>query len=67
MKKTGLNKRPPKLKSTASKESKYIKLLSTDPIEKFDEMGELIQKRKIKWAYYKLEDSVGVHYYLKLK
>lgn len=67
MGKSIINKRPPKVKPANETDSKYIKVLSTESVEKFKEMGELINKKKVKWSYYKVENSFGVHYYLKLK
>jgi hypothetical protein len=61
------NKRPPKVKLGDNNTTRFIKVLSTESEEKFKEMGELINNRKIKWMYYKIENSIGVHYYLKLK
>lgn len=68
--KKGPNKRPPKLGSVEKIKTgtkTYVKLLSTDSIEKFNEVGELVNKKKLKWAYYVIENKIGVHYYLILK
>lgn len=67
MRKSLINKRPPKVKLADNTTSRYIKVLSTESEDKFKQMGELINKKMIKWLYYKIENSVGVHYYLKLK
>jgi hypothetical protein len=46
---------------------KFIKILATDPIEKFKEIGEKVLKKEVKWVFYATENFVGVHYYLILK
>jgi hypothetical protein len=61
------NKRPPKTKLVDASTSKFIKVLATESEERFKEMGDLINQKKIKWMYYKIENTIGVHYYLKLK
>jgi hypothetical protein len=62
-----INKRPPKIKSMTEPNSRYIKVLSTESVDRFNEMGELINQKKVKWSFYKIENSIGIHYYLKLK
>lgn len=60
-----MRKRPPKFEKTDNKESRYIKVLSTESVDKFEEIGKLVKEKKIKWVFHKIENSVGVHYYLK--
>ena len=78
-KKSG-NKRPPKVienvtrtkpiipkkdvKSKSAKERKYLKVLASESIEVFREIGERVFKKELKWAYYAIENSKGTHYYL---
>lgn len=61
-----MRKKPPKVGAVA-KATKYIKVLSTSPDEVFTEIGKKVLKKELKWAYHKIEDGVGVHYYLILK
>jgi hypothetical protein len=67
MKKTGINKRPPKNKSTKTTESKYLKVPSTESNKKFKEIGEMVDRKELKWSHFVVENSVGMHIYLKLK
>lgn len=52
------------VKGSKSDNQKFIKILATDPIEKFKEMGEKVFKKEVKWVFYTIENFVGVHYYL---
>jgi hypothetical protein len=68
--KKGPNKMPPKLGNlvTVKKATKaYVQVLSTESEEKFKEIGALVNQKKLKWAYYTNENSIGTHYYLILK
>lgn len=68
--KKGPKKRPPKLGKVVTVKkatSSYIRLPITESIDKFKEIGELVKKKKLKWAYYVVENNIGVHYYLILK
>ena len=53
-----------KVKETKSDGRKYVKVLATESIDRFKEMGERVFKKELRWAYYATENSVGAHYYL---
>jgi hypothetical protein len=76
------NKLPPKYKTTKNglelvedKESKpvrfdnrkYVRISENESREKFQEIGERVYRKELKWVYYCLENNVGFHYYLILK
>jgi hypothetical protein len=69
-----VSKRPPKKTETkvekptkpASKE-KFIKVGINEPASRFVEMGEMVNNKEVKWAYYSSDGSTGYHYYLILK
>lgn len=65
--KKGVKRRPPKKSKPKAAKSKYIKVLSTESRARFAEMSEMINNKKLKWAYYCVENQVGIHYYLILK
>jgi hypothetical protein len=63
-----LNKRPSKgLNKQTIKEDKFIKITDNDSINNFNKLGKMIENKEIKWIYYKKINSVGTHYYIKLK
>lgn len=74
-----VKKLPPKLKITPQgiqevpvEESKtirfdnkkFVRILETEPIDKFKELGERVFKKELKWIYFAVENNVGVHYYM---
>jgi hypothetical protein len=69
-----VNKRPPRVTESklekpekpASK-SKFIKVGLNEPESKFVEMGEMVNNKEVKWAYFSSDGSTGYHYYLILK
>jgi len=68
-----VSKRPPKKTETklekpakVSKE-KFIKVGINEPASRFVEMGEMVNNKEVKWAYYSSDGSTGYHYYLILK
>jgi hypothetical protein len=64
----GGKKLPPKVKierkSKAVDMTKYIKISSNESSEKFKELGDRVQRKELKWAYFATENSIGMHYYL---
>ncbi len=70
--KKGVKKLPPKVtadpkpekKVKKFDEKKYVKISSNEPSEKFKELGERVQKKELKWAYFATENFIGMHYYL---
>jgi hypothetical protein len=44
--------------------TKYIKISSNESSEKFKELGDRVQRKELKWAYFATENSIGMHYYL---
>jgi len=74
MKKKKVNKRLPKKTESKTEKAveptlkeKFIKVGLNEPASRFAEMGEMINKKEIKWAYYASDGSNGYHYYLILK
>lgn len=64
--KKGPNKRPPKAGTVTIQNkanNKFIKVLSTDSTERFDEIGELVKQKLLKWSHF----FDNTHYYLILK
>lgn len=43
---------------------KCIKVLITEPRSRFVQIGEMVQRKEIKWLRFCTENNVGVHYYL---
>lgn len=69
-----VNKRPPKVKETKVEKpekpavkSKFIKVGINEPASRFVEMGEMVNNKEVKWAYFASDGSTGYHYYLILK
>jgi len=68
--KKGPTKRPPKLgdvKVVKKATRAYVKVLSNESEEKFNEIGLLVHQKKLKWAYSLTENLITTHYYLILK
>ena len=63
------NKRPPRIGSTKLEtvSKKYLKVSTSESIERFKEIGLLVSQKKLKWLHFKNENGVGIHYYLILK
>lgn len=45
----------------------YEKLAENAHPSKFHEMGQRVQRKEMRWAYFTTEDDIGYHYYVKLK
>ena len=53
----------PEEKKTKSKE-KYLKVLITEPRSRFVQIGEMVQRKEIKWVRFCTENNIGVHEFL---
>ena len=63
----GLRKLPPKIVKDKVRKfdvKKYLSISSNESVEKFEQFGKKVQNKQLKWAFYIIENSVGVHYYL---
>ncbi len=52
------------VESKPKNNGKFVKVLSTESRDFFREIGERVARKELKWMYYTVENSVGVHYYL---
>lgn len=70
----GTQRRPPRVKDGIIKkvkiggknydEHKFLMLHSSESTERFEEVGELVKKKRLKWVSY--DSELQMHYYLKL-
>lgn len=52
------------VESKPKNSDKFVKVLSTESRDFFRDIGERVARKELKWMYYTIENSVGVHYYL---
>lgn len=55
-----------KIKVHKKIDERYIRVCENESIERFKEMGELVNKKEVKWVRYAVENSKGYHFYRKL-
>lgn len=62
--KTGIDEVEVRLQTARKSDGKkYLKVSSTETISVFKEIGDRVSKKELKWAYYTIENNIGVHYY----
>jgi hypothetical protein len=44
--------------------NKYVQVKDTESRATFVDIGERVQRKELKWSYFGVENSVGIHYYL---
>lgn len=70
MAKKGLNKRPPRKEQSQIRKpatNGHVKIYADEPLERFEEIGVLVEQGLLKWVYYSNEEKIGFHCYKQIQ